>query len=90
MKRFIVIMLCLAMLVCLSMESFAINEPANAKKQQITYNKDARTISYAFVFDGPSYKNNELIEQFKSSIIASTAPNFKATFPKELQFSTCT
>lgn len=88
MKRFIGIILCLAAFIGLSMPCLALNESAAAaKKQPITYNKDARTISYAFVFDGPSYKNNELIEQFKTSIIASTAPNFRATFPKELQFS---
>ena len=60
-----------------------------AKKQQkpIVYNKNARTIKYAFVFDGPSDKNNQVLEQFKSTITRTTAPDYKAEFPANLVFT---
>ena len=67
---------------------WAVQEVA-AKKQQkpIVYNKNARTIKYAFVFDGPSDKNNQVLEQFKSTITRTTAPDYKAEFPANLVFT---
>lgn len=52
------------------------------KNDKIVYKKNAQTISYAFVFDGPSKKNGEVLEQFQKSIIKTTAPDYKASFPK--------
>lgn len=55
---------------------------AAATKTEIEYNKNARTISYAFVFDGPSSKNEEVMKQFEKTITKTTAPDYKAGFAK--------
>ena len=60
---------------------------AHPNIKQITYAKNARTLSYAFVFDGPSDRNNEILEQFKKAITVTSAPDFKANFPKSLIFT---
>ena len=52
------------------------------KSDKIEYKKNARTITYAFVFDGPSKKNEEVMAQFEKTIIKTTAPDYKAAFPK--------
>ena len=52
----------------------------------IVYSKNARTIKYAFVFDGPSDKNEKVLKQFKTTITRSTAPDYKAEFPSNLVF----
>jgi outer membrane protein TolC len=53
---------------------------------QIQYKPNATTIRYAFVFDGPSDKNDKVLEQFKKTITKSNAPDYRAVFPKELVF----
>ena len=88
MKKILCLMLSVIMLSMQTGMALAIQEGAAAKATAtLTYNKDARTISYAFVFDGPSDKNAAFLEQFKKSIIQTTAPDYKATFPKELVFT---
>ena len=57
-----------------------------SKSKPVVYNKNARTLVYAFVFDGPSDKNNQVMEQFKKAITVSTAPEYRASFPKENVF----
>ena len=57
-----------------------------SKSKPVAYNKNARTLVYAFVFDGPSDKNNQVMEQFKKAITVSTAPEYRASFPKENVF----
>ncbi|MBP7212436.1 TolC family protein, partial [bacterium] len=52
-------------------------------KAPIVYKKNARTIKYAFVFDGPSEKNEEVLKKFKQSIIETTAPDYKAGFSQK-------
>lgn len=63
----------------------AIAEPVilgatNKNQQKIEYKKNAKTISYAFVFDGPSPKNATVMKQFQEAIIKTTAPDYKASF----------
>lgn len=48
---------------------------------------NARTIELAFVFDGPSDKNKEVMETFKKTITKSLLPDYKASFPNELVFT---
>ncbi len=55
---------------------------ATANAEKIEYKKNAVTISYAFVFDGPSEKNQEVMKQFEKTIIKTTAPDYKASFSK--------
>jgi outer membrane protein TolC len=50
------------------------------KSMPIVYKKNARTIHYAFVFDGPSAKNEEVLKNFKKAIVETTAPDYKAGF----------
>ena len=66
--------------------AFAVQETGKKPQKPIVYNKNARVIKYAFVFDGPSDKNNQVLEQFKSTITRSTAPDYKAAFPSNLVF----
>ena len=89
MKKLLCLIMCMIMLSMQTGAAFAIQDATAAarKAQTPVYNANARTISYAFVFDGPSDKNNAFLEQFKQSITASTAPEYKATFPKELVFT---
>ena len=60
---------------------------AHPNIKQLTYAKNARTLSYAFLFDGPSDRNAQILEQFKKAITITSAPDFKANFPKELVYT---
>ncbi len=74
--------------------SFANNAPMLAAVQELSVSKDrtlaykqsAPTIRYAFIFDGPSDKNEEVLKQFQAAITKSTAPDFKAEFPARLNY----
>ena len=48
---------------------------------------NARTIDLAFVFDGPSDKNQALLKTFQTTITKSLLPDYKASFPNELIFT---
>lgn len=50
------------------------------KTDKVEYKKNAQTINYAFVFDGPSEKNNAVMKQFEQTITKTTAPDYKAGF----------
>lgn len=53
-----------------------------SKNEKIEYKKNAQTITYAFVFDGPSDKNMKVMKQFEAAITKTTAPDYKAGFSK--------
>lgn len=48
---------------------------------------NAKVIELAFVFDGPSDKNAEVLATFQKTITMSLLPYFKASFPKDLIFT---
>ena len=48
---------------------------------------NAKTIELAFVFDGPSDKNAEVLGTFQKVITMSLLPDFKASFPNDLVFT---
>ena len=48
---------------------------------------NARSIEFAFVFDGPSDKNAEVLKTFQKTITMSLLPDYKASFPKDLIFT---
>lgn len=48
---------------------------------------NARTIDLAFVFDGPSDKNAEILKTFQGTITKSLLPDYKASFPADLVFT---
>ena len=53
---------------------------ASTSAEKIEYKANARTISYAFIFDGPSPKNETILKQFEKTITKTTAPDYKAGF----------
>ena len=64
---------------------FAAGELPQSKTLQPSPN--AKTIELAFVFDGPSDKNAEVLQTFQKTITRSLLPDFKAVFPKDLVFT---
>ena len=61
----------------------AVQQPQQALKAA----PNARTIEFAFVFDGPSDKNESVLKTFQTTITKSLLPDYKASFPKELIFT---
>ncbi|MBR1617779.1 TolC family protein [bacterium] len=63
---------------------YAITEDAKAKMAMAM--KKAKPIELAFVFDGPSEKNAQVLQTFQKVITRSLLPDYKANFPKDLVF----
>ena len=81
MKKILSLLLTALFIFSNTTAAFAVQDLATlSKKKDIVYNANARSIKYAFVFDGPSDKNASMMEQFKKAIIATTAPEYKAIF----------
>ena len=88
MKKFLGVLLALSVILFNAESVFAVQAVSISKQQKpVVYNKNARTIKYAFVFDGPSDKNTEVLNMFKTTITKSTAPDYKAEFPQNLVFT---
>ena len=87
MKKFLCLFLLMALLGMQTGAAFAIQDTKTAQAKQISYVKNARTITYAFVFDGPSDKNKSFLEGFQKSITANTAPYYKTSFPSNLVYT---
>lgn len=85
-KKLVGFLLTLLMIFMNTGAVFAVQEAGVKPQKPIVYNKNARSIKYAFVFDGPSDKNDAVLKQFKSTITRSTAPDYKAEFPSNLVF----
>ena len=85
MKKFACLGLSLFCFFTFSGISYAITEAPTAKKQ-VKAAEHARSLDLAFVFDGPSDKNQEVLKVFQSTITKSLLPDYKAQFPKELVF----
>ena len=65
--------------------AYAIQEPTGKQVAKTTV--PARKIELAFVFDGPSDKNKEVLEVFQKTITKSLLPDYNASFPKDLIFT---
>ncbi|MBE7710669.1 MAG: hypothetical protein E7Z92_00870 [Cyanobacteria bacterium SIG31] len=86
MKRILSVMLTLMVLFSYSGAVYAIQDTKGAvAKLQAAPN--ARTIELAFVFDGPSDKNQSVLKTFQTTITRSLLPDYKASFPQELIFT---
>lgn len=86
MKRILTLLLVCVLLyntTGLSIAAPVILATATANAQKIEYKKNAPTISYAFVFDGPSSKNATILKQFEKTIAQTTAPDYKTKFTQE-------
>lgn len=83
MKRLVSFVLCCMLFLNtsgLTLAAPVIQGTATANAKKIEYKKNASTISYAFVFDGPSTKNEVVLKQFQKAIEKRTAPDYKAKF----------
>lgn len=58
-----------------------------ASSQILKASPNAKTIELAFVFDGPSDKNAEVLQTFQKTITRSLLPDYKAIFPNDLIFT---
>ena len=90
MKRLLCTVLSVMLLSSYSAVTFAAAVNPNMPsipKPNLQAAPNARTIEFAFVFDGPSDKNAEVIKTFQKTITLSLLPDYKAAFPKELIFS---
>ena len=85
-KILTVLMSMLIMFTYCGVEALAVTEAA-AGNQALQAAPNAKTIELAFVFDGPSDKNAEVLQKFQKQITRSLLPDFKASFPKDLIFT---
>ena len=65
--------------------ALAIENPMQGRMLQAAPN--AKSVEFAFVFDGPSDKNAEVLKTFQQAITRSLLPDFKAVFPNDLVFT---
>jgi len=79
------IFLALCVFGSVNMQASAIVSPPNKPVLQASPN--AKEIELAFVFDGPSDKNAEVLKTFQNTITRSLLPDFKAKFPQDLIFT---
>ncbi len=70
---------------------YAIAAPTNASQRLVSKPvqaaPNAKSVELAFVFDGPSDKNEEVLKVFQKTITRSLLPDYKAVFPKELIYT---
>ena len=59
---------------------------AAAKSIHLKPSANAKPIELAFVFDGPSDKNQQVLEKFQKTIKIQLLPDYIASFPKDLVF----
>lgn len=85
MKKLISFVLSLLLCFVYGFPALAI-QTATAQKA-IQYNSNAKPIELAFVFDGPSDKNDVVLQKFQQTITRSLQPDYKAVFPKDLIFT---
>ncbi len=60
---------------------------AAAKAVHMKAAPNAKSIELAFVFDGPSDKNQQVLEKFQKTIKVQLLPDYIASFPKDLIFT---
>ena len=60
---------------------------AAATKAHLKPAANAKSIALAFVFDGPSHKNQPLLTKFQQTIKVQLLPDYIANFPKDLVFT---
>ena len=60
---------------------------AVAAKSHLKPDPNAKNVDLAFVFDGPSDKNQQVLEKFQKTIKVQLLPDYVANFPKDLIFT---
>ena len=84
-KKLTSLVLCFLCFFAFSGVSYAITE-ASAAQKKLQASPNARPLDLAFVFDGPSQKNAEVLKTFQSTITKSLLPDYKAQFSNDLVF----
>lgn len=77
----------IAATVFINVGNFAYAITESPVKKQLQAAPNAKTIELAFVFDGPSDKNAEVLKIFQQSITRSLLPDYKASFSNDLVFT---
>lgn len=77
----------LSLLLCITYSFPALAIQSAAAQKAVQYNPNAKPIELAFVFDGPSDKNEVVLQKFQQTITRSLQPDYKAVFPKDLIFT---
>ena len=88
-KKLLSVMLLASMLISYNSAAYSAAINPNMPKPQMPNLQaapNARTIEFAFVMDGPSEKNAEVLKTFQKTITMSLLPDYKAAFPKDLVF----
>lgn len=85
MKKIFSAMLTILLFFSYTDAAYAIQEVPAQKQLQAAPN--ARSIELAFVFDGPSDKNEEVLKTFQKTITKSLLPDYKAVFPNDLVYT---
>ena len=85
MKKIFSAMLTLLLFFSYTGAAYAIQEVPAQKQLQAAPN--ARSIELAFVFDGPSDKNEEVLKTFQKTITKSLLQDYKAVFPNDLVYT---
>ena len=60
---------------------------AIAAKSHLKPDPNAKHVDLAFVFDGPSDKNKQVLEKFQKTIKVQLLPDYVANFPNDLVFT---
>lgn|SRR5574344_127561 len=86
MKKILCCVFTLLLVFCTPVNVWAIQEVHHAVSSSALSKKPVGEIKIAFVFDGPSDKNKEVLETFKNTISKSLLPDYKAVFDDKLVF----
>lgn len=86
MKKVICALLTFVFMISFGGATFAISDNPAARKQ-LQAAPNAKSVELAFVFDGPSDKNAEVLKTFQTAITRSLLPDYKASFPQDLIFT---
>lgn len=84
MKKILCSIFTLLMVASYSMPALAIQ---NVSKAPSKVSVNAKKITLAFVFDGPSDKNEKVLKTFQQTIAKQLLPDFNAVFAKDLVFT---
>ena len=93
MKRLLSSFLALSVSFIFSGSALAIQETPQQQQAKLKQAKieqmlkNAKPVELAFVFDGPSEKNLEVLKTFQQTITTSLLPDYRAVFPKDLIFT---
>ena len=82
-KKILSLVLALFIVMLNNGMAFAIVE---SSAKSVKAQQNVRTMELAFVFDGPSDKNEKVLKTFQETITKSLLPDYKASFPKDLMF----